>query len=170
MSHGTALDVPVTPEDFRDAMSRWASGVTVVTTVDGHGRRYGFTANSFSSVSLRPPLILVCLDRAARCAPAFATAQWLAVHVLRRDQEQLAVRFAGRNEDKFAGLTVDEGLHELPLLPGTAARLECRIHRQVPAGDHTVLIAEVHRVGTGSSDPDDADPLVYHDRRFRRLA
>lgn len=169
MTRGAALEPPVAAEEFRDAMSRWATGVTVVTTADREGRAHGFTANSFSSVSLRPPLILVCLDARARCARAFGVVGWIAVHVLGREQEHLARRFAGKDDDKFAGLELLEGAHGLPLLPGPVARLECRVTRRLPAGDHTVLIAQVHRIWARPGRPAGGEPLVYHDRRFRGL-
>lgn len=157
-----AAATAVDPALFTEAMSHWASGVTVVTTLDAEYRRHGFTANSFTGVSLDPPLVLVCLDRGANCMSAFGSATWMAVHVLRRDQEALARTFARRDADKFAGLRVRPGMAGIPVLGGAVATLECRITERVPAGDHLVLLAEVHRAaGSGG------EPLLYHRRAFR---
>jgi flavin reductase ActVB len=144
---------------FKEAMSCWASGVTVVTTTGPDGARHGFTASAFSAVSLHPPIVLVCLDRAARCRPAFARSEWIAVHVLGRDQEQLAQRFAGPAQDKFAGLATTPGRGGAPLLAGPLARLECRIADREQVGDHLVLFAEVHGTEAAASVPRPATPF-----------
>lgn len=148
----------------RDAFARWASGVAVVTTADAEGRYRGFTASSFSSVSLAPPLVLVCLDRGAECLEAFARSDGFAVHVLRRDQRDLAARFARRGGDKFAGTRVSLSADGVPLLPLGLARLECRTERRVPAGDHVILIGEVRR-----AEAADGEPLLYYRRGYHHL-
>ncbi|WP_202470028.1 flavin reductase family protein [Streptomyces sp. SID2888] len=153
---------------FRAAMSHWASGVAVVTTADLAGRHHGFTASSFTAVSLDPPLVLVCLDRDAICAPAFLESPWLGVHVLGRGQETLARRFARKSADKFAGVELASaaGMGGVPLLTGVLARLECRITSRLDGGDHVVLLAEVGRAALGGGP---GEPLVYYHRAFHRL-
>ncbi|MFJ4650561.1 flavin reductase family protein [Nocardia sp. NPDC088792] len=147
--------------DFRDLMKLWPTGVSVVTTrVDGV--RYGFTANSFASVSMDPPMISVCVDRAARCAAAFTAADRLSVNILAAHQDRLASRFASKLDDKFDGLTVIDGFGEAPVLPEALGVLGCRLDRVIPAGDHLILLARVHEVGR----PGAAEPLVYHRSRF----
>ncbi|MEV8441838.1 flavin reductase family protein [Actinosynnema sp. NPDC051121] len=161
----TVRGVPSTRVDqFKEALSRWASGVTVVTTADGGRDPHGFTATSFTAASLAPPMVLVCLDRSAACLPAFLRSDWLAVHLLRRAQQPLAERFARKGTDKFAGLRTRSGLGGVPLLDGALAVLECGVAGRFDAGDHVVLLAEVRRSAT-----DDGEPLLHHRRGFRGL-
>jgi flavin reductase ActVB len=155
----------MTYTSVREVMARWPSGVAVVTTADREGWRWGFTANSFTSVSMQPPLVMVCLGKEARCRPAFTGADAFAVHVLREGQEELAHHFADKKiVDKFQGLPFDYGLDDVPLLGGVAARLECRLSDVVEAGDHVMLLGEVATATTGFGQP-----LVYLRRDFRRL-
>jgi flavin reductase ActVB len=154
----------VYPSTVRDAMTHWPTGVAVVTTADQDGWWWGCTADSFTAVSMRPPLISVCLDREHRCRPAFAAADAFAVHVLREGQQDLAERFAGRDGDDFEGIAVEHGMDDVPLLCDVAVRMECRTANVVPAGDHIMLMAEVVRVRTGPGEP-----LVYVENHYRRL-
>ncbi|WP_330302512.1 MULTISPECIES: flavin reductase family protein [unclassified Streptomyces] len=149
---------------LRDSLSRWPSGVAVVTTVDAAGVRRGFTATAFSSLSLEPPLVLVCLDRTADCRPAFDTAEVMAVHLLREDQAHLAQRFATKNIDKYDGLPASEGLRGVPLLGGVVARIECELDRRIDAGDHVILVGLVRRCEVFAGRP-----LVYFARAFHGL-
>ncbi|MFI6277220.1 flavin reductase family protein [Streptomyces sp. NPDC050988] len=149
---------------LRDSLSQWPSGVAVVTTMDSGGVRRGFTATAFSSLSMDPPLVLVCLDRGADCRPAFATADAMAVHLLRDDQAQLARRFATKNIDKYDGLPTSEGLCGVPLLGGVLARIECVLDRRIDAGDHVILVGLVHRCEVFAGRP-----LVYFARAFHGL-
>lgn len=151
---------------FRDTLGLFVTGVTVITTRDISGRPVGITANSFNSVSLEPPLILWSVGLNSLSLSAFSNAQAFAVHILRDDQAALSQRFAKSGQDKFAGLNIESGLHDVPLLPECAARLECLPYAQHPAGDHILFIASVERL---ASDPD-AMPLVYHGGRYAELA
>ncbi|UQU67688.1 flavin reductase family protein [Couchioplanes caeruleus] len=164
MTHTSLPQSPVDADGLRECLSRWPSGVAVVTTVDAGGGHRGFTATAFASLSMAPPSVLVCLDRGSQCLPAFATAPAMAIHLLRDDQADVAVRFATKGIDKFAGLAVDRGLGGVPLLPGTLGRLECRLVRRISAGDHIILIGLVHAAETF-----DGTPLVYFARDFRAL-
>jgi flavin reductase ActVB len=161
MSSPAATSGMLALADFKESMSRWVSGVTVVTTGGPQAQRYGFTASSFSSVSLTPPLVLVCLERSAQCFAAFTEWDWLAVHVLGRDQEHLARRFARKDPDKFADLPTEPGMAGLPLLDGALATLQCQVQDRVPAGDHLVLIAQVRHTRC-----QEGEPLAYHRRDF----
>ncbi|MDQ0779122.1 flavin reductase ActVB [Streptomyces aurantiacus] len=149
---------------LRGSLSRWPSGVSIVTTVDAAGARRGFTATAFSSLSLEPPLVLVCLDRGADCRPAFETADVMAVHLLREDQAPLAQRFATKDIDKYDGLPTSEGFGGAPLLDGVLARIECRLDRRIEAGDHVILIGLVRRCEVFPGRP-----LVYFARAFHGL-
>ncbi|MEU9857953.1 flavin reductase family protein [Streptomyces sp. NPDC047974] len=162
---GHVLTKSISPDLFRAALSHWTSGVTVVTTSDPAGAHHGFTASAFSSVSLDPALVLVCLDNRANCYEAFDQSPGFVVHVLAEGQEDLAGHFARKGADKFAGLGVDLSPSGLPLLPDALVRMECRTERRIPAGDHLILIGEVMEAQTG-----DGDPLVYYRSNFRRLA
>ncbi|MEU2057131.1 flavin reductase family protein [Streptomyces bungoensis] len=127
---------------LRDVLGRYASGVTVVTCADPHGAPAGVTVNSFTSVSLDPPLVLWCLALSSRGRPAFTAAEYFAVNALAAGQRDLAARFAGPG-DRFQGLATLPGPHGEPLIAGAAATLCCRRSGVVPAGDHLVLLGAV---------------------------
>jgi flavin reductase (DIM6/NTAB) family NADH-FMN oxidoreductase RutF len=146
---------------LRDAFGRFATGVTVLTTREANGTLRGFTANSFSSVSLDPPLVLVCIGNNAHSGPAFCDAPYFAVNVLTAAQEGVASLFASRSEDKFGVADWHEGAHGLPLLPGALATLICAQHKLVKAGDHVILIGEVLE-----TEISDAPALGYHRGKF----
>ena len=149
---------------FLEAMGRFPTGVTIVTTVDQHGQPWGFTASSFASLSLQPPRILVCLDASANCHPSFASADGFAVNILGVEQEDLARHFATKMADKFSGRNFEPGELRLPLLPDAVATLECRTAGRFPGGDHTILVGEpvAIRLRSGS-------PAVFYHHRFWRL-
>ncbi|WP_131739319.1 flavin reductase family protein [Actinomadura roseirufa] len=130
---------------MRRVMGRFATGVAVITTVDAAGDPHGMTLNSLTSVSLDPPLILVCFGSRARTAVAVAESGRFAVSILAARQEPIALRFAGRGEDHFAGLPLSYGEHDVPVVPDALAHLECEVDRQVVAGDHVVVFGAVRR-------------------------
>ncbi|HEY8533035.1 MAG TPA: flavin reductase family protein [Micromonospora sp.] len=149
---------------LREVLSRWASGVTVITTVDLTGRPWGFTATSFAPVSLDPPLVAFCLSNSAQCRPVFGAAPGFAVHILRLGQEEIARTFATRGADKFAAVATAPGAYGVPVLGDSLACLECRTTGITDAGDHVVVFGEVHRAEAG-----DGEPLLYFRRGFGRL-
>jgi flavin reductase ActVB len=153
-------------DDFRAAMSMWPSGVTITTTVDGDGLRWGFTASAFSSLSLEPPLILVCLAAAAKCHETFVRARSFAVNLLSTRHEQLALRFATRDSDKFKDTNFKPGHDGSPILTDAVASLECTMHATVPAGDHSILIGKVLRANVNATRRDSASAMVHFARRF----
>lgn len=142
----------VDPLTMRRTMGRFATGVAVVTT-SADGVPHGMTVNSLTSVSLEPPLLLVCLTTGARTTEAVTTAGKFAVNVLSARQEHLAMRFAKRGADHYAGLDVVHGRHGIPVIPGAFAHLECRIERSFEAGDHIVVIGEVLDVWEREGEP-----------------
>lgn len=154
------------PASFREAMARFATGVTVVTTSDPrNGQLAGFTASAFSSLSLDPPLVLVCLDRGADCYAAFAQADAMAVSILGLGQEQLARRFATKGIDKFAGAPLEPGpVTGLPLVREAIASVECAIRDRLDGGDHVILVGRVLRASVR-----EGDPLVHYRRSFGRF-
>ena len=156
----------IDPRALRDAAGRFATGVTVVTTRDETGAPVGLTANSFSSVSLDPPLVLWSLAKTSRAAAAFIAAEQFAIHVLGEDQRDLATRFSAPVADRFAGLERSASADGVPLLPGCRARFECRTWQVVDGGDHHVFIGEVMAIDA----PDDPrGSLVFLTGQFRSL-
>ncbi|MCX3062910.1 flavin reductase family protein [Streptomyces beihaiensis] len=148
------------------AMSRVPGPVTVATTIDTTGRRWGFTATSFSSLSLNPPLVLVCLNQTASTHGAFASASRFLVNVLAHDQEQVARRFARSGVDRFAEGDMEPCEQGLPGLPGACARVACALHAVLDGGDHSILVGRV----LDSHVDDYRTPLLYHDRTFTHPA
>ncbi len=131
------------PRALRDAFGTFMTGVTVVTSHDGDGAPIGFTANSFTSVSLEPPLLLISLSKSSSNFETLTSATGFAVNILSEDQEDISNRFARRVDDRFAGLDWDTGPHGSPLLGGVAAWFDCSMHKTVDAGDHVLLIGQV---------------------------
>lgn len=131
------------PRALRRALGSFVTGVTVVTTLDGEGRPRGLTANSFTSVSLDPPLVLVCIAQASSSCAVFAACGGFAVNVLGEEQRPLCDRFAARSADRFAGVAWAAGATGAPRLEGSLASLDCSVHGRVPAGDHMILIGRI---------------------------
>jgi len=157
---------PVDPALFREAMSRFASGVTVVTARRGHAR-FGLTASSFASVSLEPPLVLVCVSKALQAHEVIEESGAFAVNILGVDQLEAALRFAGLKPefpDRFEGFGWTAGVTGSPLLEGSVASLDCRLHASHPGGDHTIYVGEVLTAALTSDRP----PLLYQKRRWHR--
>jgi len=150
------------PRELRRALGQFATGVTVVTTCAEDGRRVGVTANSFTSLSLDPPLVLWCLSKEAPSLPAFETASHFAINVLGATQHYLSRQFATPAEDKFAGVDFQEGPGGVPILGGVLAHFVCRNVRHVEAGDHVIVIGEVERF-----EAFDGEPLVFHSGAYR---
>ena len=153
---------------LRAALSEFATGVTIVTTTQADGTPVGLTVNSFNAVSLTPPLVLWSLDKSSRTIDAFTANDCFAVHILAADQEALAMRFASRDQDRFASLDTTAGMGGVPLIPGALACLQCRVHQQVEAGDHIIFIGWVSTVTT-STNATTQPALGYHRRRFLTL-
>ena len=137
------------PRELRQALGAFVTGVTVVTTMDGDGVPRGFTANSFTSVSLDPPLVLVCMKKKAASYRAFAAADGYAVNILAEDQRDVSKTFAGPTIDRFASVAWEPGPAGHPVFADTAAWFDCVRHQDVDAGDHVIMIARV--VGFGNS-------------------
>jgi len=157
--------MPVDPADFRRALGQFAASVTVVTTRDAQGRSLGLTVTAFASVSLEPPLVLVCVDHRSEAHAGFRHAGLFGVSILAEEQEEVSRRFAVGGAAKFKGLELATGSTGVPLIPGALAHLECRVSGMHVAGDHTIYVGEVLSV-----DVRPGRPLLYHDRGYRRLA
>jgi len=146
---------------LRSALGEFVTGVTIITTSDQAGAPTGFTANSFNSVSLDPPMVLFSLALDSTCLEAFRQASWWAVHVLAADQEALSNRFAKRDTEKFAGISYTAGPGGVPLLDGFAARFVCRSAFEYEGGDHAIFLGEVQQFEQAGRTP-----LVYHKGRY----
>ena len=151
--------------DFRTALGSFATGVTIVTTRAANGSDVGMTANSFNSVSLDPPMVLWSIGKNSLSQPAFAAAEYFAVHILAAGQEDLSNRFSRRGEEKFAGLDLERGPGEVPLLKGCAARFKCRTAYVYEGGDHDIIVGEVIEF-----DHFDQKPLLFHKGKYSAIA
>jgi flavin reductase (DIM6/NTAB) family NADH-FMN oxidoreductase RutF len=163
MNSDSARPVPG-PEEFRRACARYATGVTVATVEGIEGTPEGLTVNSFTSVSLEPPLVLVCIEKASNAHPHFMAARGFAVNVLAEDQIDLSRHFATFTGDRFEALEWRAGLHGAPILDGILASLECATRSRFDAGDHTIFVGQVERTATHAGTP-----LVYFASAYRRL-
>jgi flavin reductase (DIM6/NTAB) family NADH-FMN oxidoreductase RutF len=150
---------------LRAALGCFATGVTVVTCVDPGGRPVGFTANSFTSVSLDPPLLLVCVHKQTTCAPALIVASHFAVNVLQTGQQPASIRFATRDEDRFGATPWSEGEFGPPILKDSLGVFECERFEVHEGGDHDIIVGRVLKASFDAS----LDPLLYFRGSYRRL-
>lgn len=153
----------VSPDAFRSALRRFASGVTIVTVAAEDGL-HGMTASSFASVSLVPPLVLVCLDKTSRTLTLVAETGAFAVNVLRSDQQDASRAFSRPGQKPFASIPHRAGANGAPLLDEAIAHLECTTYRVFEAGDHEVVLGEVTATAASAGEP-----LVYYDGAYRSL-
>lgn len=145
-------------------MGHFATGVTVITTMDKSGTPFGLTANAFTSLSLDPPLVLVCIDKGVQCYPCFEESGVFAVNVLSEDQEELSHRFATKGIAKFAGIQWHKGDSGVALLDGALGAIECKVVHSCEGGDHTIYIGEiVHATASGDR------PLLFFKGQYHHL-
>jgi len=155
---------PVEARIFRQTCAQFATGITVVTTLDGNGHPHGMTVNSFSSVSLDPPLVLVSIDLRNAILGHFISTEWFAINILAEHQEHLSRRFSSAAENRFVKVDWSAGVSGVPILNSVLAQLECSVVQTFEAGDHTVLIGEVRRATCN-----EGKPLVYFNSVYREL-
>lgn len=155
----------ISEEVFRAAMGQMASGVTIVT-MHADGEDHGFTASSFTSLSLDPMLVLVCVVHAQRSHALLERAGHYAVNILGTAQKELGIRFADAQlEQRFSGLEVGRAATGAPILPDSLAWVDCRIRYIFPGGDHSIFVGEVLAGAAAASD----EALVYCNRRWGRF-
>jgi len=147
----------VDPDTFRSVLGRFASGVTIVTAVDTTGRDVGLTVSAFSSLSLMPPLVALCIDHDASLHPVLQTAPYFAVNILSADQEALARRFSSLDGDRFDGVGYSRGQTGVAILEEVLAVVECRKLHAANGGDHTIFVGEVEAAHAYSGSP-----LLYY--------
>ena len=151
-------------ESFREACARYATGITIATVIGVDGRPQGLTANSFSSVSWTPPLVLVCVDIRASVHAHFYASDSFGINILAEDQQAVSNRFASSGEDRFDDVKWNEGALGVPLIEGALAHMECRTTHRHLAGDHTIFVGEVVRATAR-----EGRPLVYYFRDYRKI-
>ena len=151
-------------EMFRDACARFATGVAIATVCDSAGSPHGLTVSSFTSVSFRPPLILICIDYACYALEHFRSSPHFAINILGEEQQNLSVRFSELPEARFEGVDWYPGATGAPLLPKILAVLECQQTQVVEAGDHAIVVGEAVRTQTW-----EGRPLLYFDRNYRAM-
>ncbi len=160
--------MPISGQDLRQVMRRWTTGVTVVTSGSG-GARHGITVNSFSSLSLDPPLCLVCVDKKARAHDAIPAAGFFAINLLATGQQEHSLRFAGRRPDladPFEGLALGTAPSGATVFTDALGYLDCSLYAQLPGGDHTIFVGHVeHAVAFG-----ERPPLIWYGGQYRGLA
>jgi len=154
----------ISKEEFRAALSRFASGVTVVTTKDGSGKLYGITVSAFCSVSLTPPLVLICIEKNTGSHHAFEQSRVFVVNILRENQQRISDHFASPLEDKFSEISYRSGIEDLPVLEDALANLECRLRYSHEGGDHTIFVGEVEKATVNG-----IQPLLYFHGDYRKL-
>jgi flavin reductase (DIM6/NTAB) family NADH-FMN oxidoreductase RutF len=160
MSVATSIEA----DAFRRVMAELAAGVAVVTTVDEDGAPRGLTTTALTSVSLDPPLVLICIGSESRTLPAIRASGHFVVNLVHSAAGELAARFASKVEDKFADSAWRPGLRGSPVLHDHVhAWLECRVEREIEAGDHVVLLGHVEH---GDATGEELEPLTYYRRRF----
>jgi len=155
--------MPVDDAAFKEALSHFASGVTVVTT-EHDGKPYGMTVASFASLSLHPPLILVCIEKSVKTHDAIAAAGKFGVSILNKEQAGISNRFASKSDDKFSGVDLVTGEIGVPLVAGALTTLECNVAEQLPGGDHSIFVGEVVATSRGVGEP-----LVYYRSGYRDI-
>jgi flavin reductase (DIM6/NTAB) family NADH-FMN oxidoreductase RutF len=151
-------------DDFRRVLSHFTTGVTIVTTCDADGRPTGLTASAFCSVSLDPPLVLICVDHKSQSYPSLRERGCFAINILHAGQEDISRRFASTRLDKFDGVPHTLSPLGLPLVHGAIARLECTTVSTHVEGDHTIFVGRVERAEAPSGRP-----LVYFMGKYERL-
>ena len=155
---------PVASDEFRRACGRFATGITIASVLDAGGAPHGLTVNSFASVSLDPPLILICLGHDVSVIDHFRAASNFGINVLTESQRDLSERFARKGQGRFDGLEWHAGTTGVPLLAGVLAALECRTSHRFTAGDHDIFVGEMVAARVA-----DGEPLIYFASQYRGL-
>lgn len=157
--------MPIERQAFKKVLGSFAAGVTVVTTCGDDGKPYGLTATAFTSVSLDPPLVLVCVDKRSESHPHFHNSRVFAVNFLAHGQEDHSQRFATSGGDKFGDLATERGTTGAPLLPDTLGYVDCSVVDVIEAGDHTIFIGLVE----AAEVRDTHHPLLYFRGKYGKI-
>ena len=155
----------IDPKELRRLMGQFATGVTIITTRDFENRPYGLPANAFTSLSLDPPLVLICIDRNAETFSHFYASKCFVVNILTEQQQELSTRFAKSGGFKFEGVAYETNGMGVPVLDGTLAHLECALIETHEAGDHVIHVGRVENFAVRGGRP-----LLFFQGRYRQLA
>ena len=156
--------MPASPEDFRSALSQFASGVTVVTTRDANGKRHGITVSSFCSVSLQPPMVLICIEKTTGSHYAFGESGAFVVNILSATQSDVSEHFASRIDEKFGDIEHTLNEDGVPVLSNAIATLRCALRHSLDGGDHSIFVGQVESVNVAGGQP-----LVYFDHQYHSV-
>ncbi len=154
----------ITNDEFRAALGRFASGVTVITTSDATGFLHGITVSAFCSLSLSPPLVLICIEKTAGSHYALIENGFFAVNILREDQQHYSDRFASEIPDKFSDIEYYENNSGVPVLKSVLVNLECKIVNIHDAGDHTIFVGQIEETIIR-----EGNPLVYFHGKYWKI-
>lgn len=154
----------ITHEDFRAALGRFASGVTVITTKDNNGHLHGLTVSAFCSVSMDPPLILICIMKVTGSHHAFEQSKKFVVNILEESQQNISNHFASHLDDKFTGTKYKLSENGLPILDNCLVNLECNLKHSYDGGDHTIFVGEIEKATVS-----DGNPLLYFHGNYREI-
>lgn len=157
--------MPIEKNELRRVLGHFATGVTVITTCDEQGQPFGLTANAVTSVSLVPPLILICVDKQADTYPYFDRSKVFAINILSDRQETISRRFATSGIEKFEGIGYRKNDIGCAILDDAVGHIDCRIVQSYDAGDHTIYVGEVE-----SAEAEDISPLLFFRGGYRKLA
>jgi flavin reductase (DIM6/NTAB) family NADH-FMN oxidoreductase RutF len=157
--------MPVDPAEFRRTLGHFAAGVTVVTAKFDNGDIAGITVTAFTSLSLTPPLVLICIDKRSRLHDRLQIGGYYAVNMLSAEQEYVSRRFASKEPDQFREIGYHDGLTGVPLIQDSMAAVECRIVQRVDGGDHTIIIGEVE-----ATHVHEGKPLLYFRGGYGQIA
>jgi len=156
--------MPIDKNELRRVMGHFATGVTVITALRKSGEMHGLTANAFTSVSLVPPLLLVCVDKNAESYPCFDETRVFTVNILAHDQEALSRKFAVSGGDKLQGVAYHTGANGAPILDGALAYVECKVVQEFDGGDHTIYLGEIEQ-----AEAREGKPLMFFRGGYREL-
>jgi len=154
----------LTSEEFRRACGRFATGVTIASVMDSNGTPHGLTVSSFTSVSLEPPLVLICLGHQVTMIETFRSAAYFGINVLTEEQQHLSERFAQKGHDRFIGVAWHRGKSGVPLIENVLAAIECEVYNRFISGDHDILVGRMLH-----ADIRDGRPLLYYASRYGRM-
>ena len=161
-------DSTITSDQFRRASGLWATGVSIVTTVDTSGKPYGLTMNAVTSLSLNPPMFIVCVDNNSDTLAPMRESKVFCINVLASGQQDLSNRFAKKGDEKFNGVAHARGTSGAPVLEGALLSIECAVSSIVAGGDHQIMLGEVQRIVTNESPG--IEPLLYFGGRYAAVA
>ena len=156
--------MPIEKNELRRVMGHFATGVTVITTLRASGEIHGLTANAFTSLSLEPPLVIVCVDKKAESYPCFDESRIFTVNILSAEQEGVSRRFAVSGGEKFQGISYRTGANGAPILDNTLGYIECKVTASHDGGDHTIYIGEVEQ-----AEVHEAKPLLFFRGGYREI-